>query len=145
MEFTQQVHAGLVGNRLPVWPSAHVARGDATFADEDWFAEAEGLAGEVGDFNGVEVALEMLRNRLGFRLARVDVDIHKIESTLQQCEGSRGDARVICLILGPGAGPLPADGVEVKTLALTKASGSTAWMALAPAFAQEMLAASMSA
>ena len=111
-EFTQQVHAGLVGNRLPVWPTAHVTRGDAAFADQDRLAEAAGLAGEVGDFNGVEVALEMLRNRLGFRLARLDVDIHKIESALQQGEGSRGDAHVFCLILRPSARPLPADGVE---------------------------------
>ena len=112
VKFTQQVHSGLVGNRLPVWPSAHVTRGDAAFADQDWFAEAAGLAGEVGYFDGVEVALEMLRNRFGFRLARVDVDIHKIELALQQCEGSRGDTRVFCLILGPSAGSLPADGVE---------------------------------
>ena len=112
VEFTQQVHAGLVGNRLPVWASAHVARGDATFADEDRLDKAAGLAGEVGYFNGVEVALEMLGDRLGFRLARVDVDIHKIKSALQQGEGPRGDAHVICLILRPGAGSLPADGVE---------------------------------
>ena len=83
MEFTQQVHSNLVGNRLPVWPSAHVTRGDAAFADEDWFAEAAGLAGEVGHFDGIEVTLQMLSDRLGFRLARVDVDIHKIKSALQ--------------------------------------------------------------
>lgn len=112
VEFTQQVHAGLVGNRLPVWPSAHVARGDAAFADQDWFAEAAGLAGEVGDFDGVEVALEMLGDRLGFRFTRVDVDIRKIDSAFQQGEGPRGDAHIICLILQPGAGSLPADGVD---------------------------------
>lgn len=112
VEFTQQVHAGLVGNRLPVWPSAHVARGDAAFADQDWFAEAAGLAGEVGDFDGVEVALEMLGDRLGFRFTRVDVDIRKIDSAFQQGEGPRGDAHIICLILQPGAGSLPADGLE---------------------------------
>ena len=112
VKFTQQVHSGLVGNRLPVWASAHVARGDATFADEDWFAEAAGLAGEVGYFDGVEVALEMLGDRLGFRLARVDVDIHKIESTFQQGEGPRGDAHVICLTFGASDRPLPADGLE---------------------------------